>query len=232
MNRSSLRSFGALAASVGLAAVSACTPRGTFLRADGAPAEFTGAPRNAPPEVFLAGIEGAASPMTLVGGPPITVVGLVSVQGSEGGAVEPALKEALKQGQAAGCEVLIDFASYAPRLPSGSGRTMWSGEVIWQFLCGLRAADAAAPAATLPFPDFVEAWAGANQDSGRIGCERQAGAPSRTSRIACIYRTKGTGVQNEMCSRCSAGYVNELERAGIPLKVKWANHPQFPGVDG
>lgn len=227
MNGLSLR-----AAILGLAFFLGCAPKGSFLKADDAPAQFAGAPRASPPELFVAGVDGAASPMTLVGGTPIAVVGLVSVRGSEGGAIAPAIQEALKQGQAAGCEVLIDFASYGPRLPSGSGRTSWTGEIIWQFLCGLRSADASSQAATLPFPDLVQEWVGANLDSGYIRCERQPGATTRTGRIACIYRTKGTGVQNEMCSRCSTGYINELEGAGIPIKVKWANRPKFPGLDG
>jgi hypothetical protein len=123
--------------------------------------------------------------------------------------------------------VLIDLATYGPRYPAFRGKTSWSGLVDWEFVCGVHSGGTEASAASsLPYPDFVQNWGSVNVGSAFVRCVSQPPASNRMGRTECMYRTRGTGVRNDMCTNCSTGYVNDLD--GIPLRVNWQNRVSFP----
>jgi hypothetical protein len=61
------------------AVVLGCSPKGTFIRAEGIPPERSAVAKGTAPEVYVAGVRGYSSPAALSGGEPIWAFGLFTV---------------------------------------------------------------------------------------------------------------------------------------------------------
>jgi hypothetical protein len=203
----------------------ACQMQASFVRAEGV--QLAPRPAGSPPaKLFINDSPSYPPPFALLGSPPLDAVGIVKVKGTLSSSQDRFIEAALREGAEAGCDVLVELAVYQTRIEGRGGKTRSDGMWESQLVCGVAPVDGQRAPPELPYPNLEEAWVGGDKDQGSVACQKVPQSATAISKTQCLFRTRL--VSDIRCNTCSAGYVNDLDLPGFPLRVRWKNRAELP----